>query len=690
VLALIPLLPLAGFVVNAAIGRRLPKAVSGYLAVGVMAISFVISVLQVLALAGLPPENRQIIQTLFTWISSGDFTLDLTLRLDSLSAVMILVVTGIGSLIHLYSIAYMHEETDPDYARYFSYLNLFCFFMLMLVLGSNFLVMFVGWEGVGLCSYLLIGFYYEKQSASDAAKKAFIVNRVGDFAFILGVLLLVVTFNSLDFTTIALAVKQMPEETAFGTLSLITLLLFIGATGKSAQIPLYTWLPDAMEGPTPVSALIHAATMVTAGVYMIGRNALLFEHAPTTMLIVATVGAVTALFAGTIGLVQNDIKRVLAYSTVSQLGYMFLAMGVGAFGAGIFHLYTHAFFKACLFLGSGAVIHALHGEQDIRHMGGLKKHLPITYWTFVIASLAIAGVPFLAGFFSKDEILFETFLHGYQVLWVIGAITSLLTATYMFRLVHLTFHGEERFGEAAGAHGHPAPAAHGHPAPALAHVHGTHLTHSTHGTHLHDAPWPMATALVVLALGSILAGWVNIPHAWGGHTAFTAWLTPAFEATNCGQPVTTGELAGIALENCEPGEGAEAAEHTGLELGLMAISSLIALAGIGLATFLWLKNRQIPDRMAKQYPGIYRTLLNKYYVDEMYDATIVQPIKVVSTEGLWRGFDVKVVDGAVNGAGYLVSGVSIVLRLLQNGSVKTYAVSTFAGVVAILAYYLWR
>ncbi len=351
----------------------------------------------VVDLAGMAPENRQINQTLFTWITAGDFTLDLALRLDALSAVMILVITGIGSLIHLYSTSYMHEETDPEFARYFSYLNLFCFFMLMLVLGSNVLVMFVGWEGVGLCSYLLIGYYYEKKSASDAAKKAFIVNRVGDFAFILGALLLVVTFGSLDFVTIALAVKEMPVEVTFGTLSLITLLLFIGATGKSAQIPLYTWLPDAMEGPTPVSALIHAATMVTAGVYMIGRNALLFEHAPMTLQIVAVVGASTALFAGTIGLVQNDIKRVLAYSTVSQLGYMFLAMGMGAFGAGIFHLYTHAFFKACLFLGSGAVIHALHGEQDIRKMGGLKKHIPITYWTFVIAAVAIAGVPLLVG-----------------------------------------------------------------------------------------------------------------------------------------------------------------------------------------------------------------------------------------------------------------------------------------------------
>ncbi len=675
-LALIPLLPFIGFLINAFLGRRLPKAASGSLATGLMAMSFVISVMQVLALMGMPSESRQIMQTLYTWMTAGDFTLDFSLRLDALSAVMILVVTGIGTLIHLYSTAYMHEETDWDYARFFSYLNLFCFFMLVLVLGANVLVMFVGWEGVGLCSYLLIGFYYEKPSAQDAAKKAFVVNRIGDFAFILGALLLVVTFNSLDFTTIALAVKQMPVEATFGTLSLITLLLFIGATGKSAQIPLYVWLPDAMEGPTPVSALIHAATMVTAGVYMIGRNALLFAHAPMTLEIVAVIGVATALFAGTIGLVQNDIKRVLAYSTVSQLGYMFLAMGVGAFGAGIFHLYTHAFFKACLFLGSGAVIHALHGEQDIRRMGGLKKHIPITYWTFVIAAVAISGVPLLSGFFSKDEILFETFLHGHQVLWAVGAVTSFLTAVYMWRLVHLTFHGEERF---QGAHGAEHVAHPGHPA------------HSVHPAHLHDAPWPMAAALIVLAAGSIVAGYVNIPHAWGGHTALGEWLKPAFEATNCGQPVTTGVLAGLAIEECLPGVAAAAAgDHAALEWTLMGVSTLLAFAGIGLASFLWLKNRQIPDRMATQYGGVYRLLLNKYYVDEVYDATIVQPIKVVSTEGLWRGFDVKVIDGAVNGAGYLVSGVSIVLRLLQNGSVKTYAVSTFAGVVAILAYYLWR
>ncbi|MDO8679932.1 MAG: NADH-quinone oxidoreductase subunit L [Acidobacteriota bacterium] len=667
-LALIPLLPFAGFLVNATIGKRLPKPVSGGLAALVMVISSAIAAMQVWTLAGIAPESRQINQTLFTWVTSADLSIDLALRLDALSAVMILVITGIGSLIHIYSLAYMHEETDADYARFFSCLNLFCFFMLMLVLGSNVLVMFVGWEGVGLCSYLLIGFYYQKQSASDAAKKAFIVNRIGDFAFILGALLMFTTFGSLDFTTVALAVKAMPVEATFGTLSIISLLLFIGATGKSAQIPLYTWLPDAMEGPTPVSALIHAATMVTAGVYMIGRNAVLFEHAPMTMTIVAVIGASTALFAGTIGLVQNDIKRVLAYSTVSQLGYMFLAMGVGAFGAGIFHLYTHAFFKALLFLGSGAVIHALHGEQDIRKMGGLKKHIPITYWTFVIGAIAIAGVPGLAGFFSKDEILFETFLHGHQILWVVGVLTSLLTATYMFRLVHLTFHGEERFG-----HAEPA------------------VAHSTHGTHLHDAPAPMAFALIVLAIGSILAGYIGIPHALGGHNTLGVWLEPAFQATNCGAPVTTGELAGLALEECLPGEEAGAAgDHASLEITLMVVSSLVAFAGIGLATFLWLKRRDIPARLAQQYSGVHRLLLNKYYVDEIYDATIVQPIKVVSEEGLWRGFDVKVVDGAVNGAGYLVSGVSIVLRLMQNGSVKTYAASTFMGAVAILAYYLWR
>ena len=371
---------------------------------------------------------------------------------------MILVITGIGSLIHIYSTAYMHEESDSEYARYFSYLNLFAAFMLVLVLGSTFPVMFVGWEGVGLCSYLLIGFWFKKKSAGDAGKKAFIVNRIGDFGFILGTLMVFVMFGTLDFQEVAYKVSTMPIEHSLGWLvTIATLLLFVGATGKSAQIPLFIWLPDAMEGPTPVSALIHAATMVTAGVYMIGRNAVLFQHAPITLSVVAGIGIATALMAGTIGLVQNDIKRVLAYSTVSQLGYMFLAMGVGAYAAGIFHLYTHAFFKALLFLGSGAVIHALHGEQDIRNMGGLRKELPITYWTFLIGAIAIAGMPPLAGFFSKDEILFKTFANGHRIMWVIGVVTAFLTATYMFRLVFLTFFGERR-GPPSLAEAHSAKA----------------------------------------------------------------------------------------------------------------------------------------------------------------------------------------------------------------------------------------
>ena len=445
-LLLIPLLPLLGFLINAGLGRRISKPASGAVACGAIGASFLVAVTAVWRLVSMPVESRAIVDQVFTWITSGRFTAAFSLRVDPLSSVMILVITGIGTLIHIYSTAYMHEETDAEYARYFSYLNLFAAFMLVLVLGSNFLVMFVGWEGVGLCSYLLIGFWYQKQSASDAGKKAFIVNRIGDFGFLLGVLLIFVRFGSIDFQEVAHAAATLRPEAVFGTVSLMTLLLFVGATGKSAQIPLYVWLPDAMEGPTPVSALIHAATMVTAGVYMIGRNAVLFSHAPQTLMIVAVIGTATALMAGTIGLVQNDIKRVLAYSTVSQLGYMFLAMGVGAFGAGIFHLYTHAFFKALLFLGSGAVIHALSGEQDLRRMGGLKNELPITYWTFVIGAVAIAGVPGLAGFFSKDEILFRTYAGGHTVLWVVGMLTSLLTAIYMFRVVFLAFHGSSRSG----------------------------------------------------------------------------------------------------------------------------------------------------------------------------------------------------------------------------------------------------
>ena len=536
-LLLIPLLPFVGFLVNAGLGRRITKAAAGAIACGVMLASFAVSAISVWQLVAQPPASRAIVQPVFEWFASGDFNVAFTLRLDPLSALMILVVTGIGSLIHIYSTAYMHEEIDSEYARYFSYLNLFAAFMLVLVLGSNFLVMFVGWEGVGLCSYLLIGFWYQKKSASDAGKKAFIVNRVGDFGFVLGVLLVFVRFGTIDFQEIARALSALAPETAFGTLSLITLLLFVGATGKSAQIPLFVWLPDAMEGPTPVSALIHAATMVTAGVYMIGRNAVLFGHAPQTLTIVAIVGVATALMAGTIGLVQNDIKRVLAYSTVSQLGYMFLAMGVGAYTAGIFHLFTHAFFKALLFLGSGAVIHALAGEQDLRRMGGLKKALPVTYWTFLVGAVAIAGVPGLAGFFSKDDILFRTFAGGHTVLWVVGLLTSLLTAVYMFRLVFLAFHGSP----SASAHhvGEPLRgiafclAARGRPdsAPAHAATHGASLHAPSSAAHqLHDAPPAMALALIVLAIGSAFAGYVGLPHALGGSNRLEQFLEPSFTA----------------------------------------------------------------------------------------------------------------------------------------------------------------
>jgi NADH-quinone oxidoreductase subunit L len=667
-LSLIPLFPFVGFLLNALFGRRISKSAAGAVACGSMLASFAVSAAVVWRLLGLPPDSRAIVQPVFAWITSGDLDVRFTLRLDPLSALMILVVTGIGALIHIYSTAYMHDETDPEYARYYSYLNLFAAFMLVLVLGSNFLVMFVGWEGVGLCSYLLVGFWYQKKSASDAGKKAFIVNRIGDFGFILGVLLMFVRFGTLDFQEIARAVAPLSPETTFGTVSLITLLLFVGATGKSAQIPLYVWLPDAMEGPTPVSALIHAATMVTAGVYMIGRNAVLFSHAPETLTIVAVIGVATALLAGTIGLVQNDIKRVLAYSTVSQLGYMFLAMGVGAYSAGIFHLFTHAFFKALLFLGSGAVIHALAGEQDLRRMGGLKKELPITYWTFLIGAVAIAGVPGLAGFFSKDEILYRTFAGGHTVLWVVGILTSLLTAIYMFRLVHMAFHGERAPGTA-----HPAPSTQ-HPAPSTQHPAPStqHLAPEAAG-HLHDAPPAMALALILLAAGAILAGYVGVPHALGGSNRIERFLEPSFTAA------------------ASPESRPESAEgNNELELSLMGVSTLVAVGGIAIATFFFLWNRRAADDLALRFSGLHRLLANKYYVDEIYDVAVVQPIRIVSEEGLWKVVDARVIDGSVNGVGDIVTGGSELLRRLQSGSVRVYAASVMLGVVLIVGYYVWK
>jgi NADH-quinone oxidoreductase subunit L len=652
VLALIPLLPFVGFLVNAGLGRRLSRGASGATACAAMLGSFAVSVTVFQQLLALEPEARVITQHVFTWISVGRLEAAFSLYLDPLSALMILVVTGIGSLIHVYSTAYMHDETEAEFARYFSYLNLFAAFMLVLVLGSNFLVLFIGWEGVGLCSYLLIGFWYRKPSAVDAGKKAFVVNRVGDFAFIVGVLLIVATFGTIEFADVARLVSQYEVEAAFGTLSIITLLLFIGATGKSAQIPLYVWLPDAMEGPTPVSALIHAATMVTAGVYMIGRNAALFSHAPETLAVVAIVGAATAFLAGTIGLVQTDIKRVLAYSTVSQLGFMFLAMGVGAYTAGIFHLLTHAFFKALLFLGSGAVIHALAGEQDLRRMGGLKAGLPVTYWTFLIGALAIAGVPGLAGFFSKDEILFKTFASGHVWLWVVASISAFFTAIYMFRLVFLAFHG----------------------APVTPGLHPT--GHQGHGrAHLHDAPPAMALALVLLAVGSVVVGYLGVPHALGGSNVLEHFLAPSFP-----------DASGIRLQ---PDSAGETLASESIELGLMALSTAVAVAGIALAAMLFLRRREIADRLAAQWAGLHALLLNKYGVDEFYDRTLVRPVRAFSEEGLWRSFDIAVVDATVASVGDAVTDGAAVLRRLQTGSVRAYAASLVLGAVLILGYWLW-
>jgi NADH-quinone oxidoreductase subunit L len=516
-------------------------------------------------------------------------------------------------------------------------------------------------------------------------------------------LLIFATFGTLDFQEVAsAAASRAPEHGVMGVMTIATLLLFLGATGKSAQIPLYVWLPDAMEGPTPVSALIHAATMVTAGVYMIGRTAVLYSQAPTTLAVVAGIGVATALVAGTIGLVQNDIKRVLAYSTVSQLGYMFLAMGVGAYAAGIFHLYTHAFFKALLFLGSGAVIHALAGEQDLRNMGGLKKYLPITYWTFLIGALAIAGVPLLSGFFSKDEILYKTFVgtpvngnRGYPLLWGIGIVTSLLTATYMFRLVFLAFHGERR-RDAAGAPAHPEEEE-----PAAQRVSGAvphgRAEHEPHPGVPHEAPLSMAIPLIVLAIGSVAAGYVGVPHALRGANRIESFLEPSFERVESRHPreaAKTEPAAATEMQRAAPQPPAEHEAHATAgtartELTLMGISSAVAIAGIGLAVFFWLRNRAAAAEMARRFGRVYRVLLGKYYVDEFYDAAIVQPIRRLSTGALWKGVDAGLIDGAVNGIGVAVRASSGGLRRAQTGSVRTYAASLFLGAVLILGWYLW-
>jgi NADH-quinone oxidoreductase subunit L len=597
---LIPILPLAGFLINGLFGRRFSKGIVNAIAIGSVALSFAWVVKTLLGLDLSHPYSERY----FTWIESGAFRVDFEFTVDKLTAVMLLVVTGVGALIHVYSIGYMAHE--GGYYRYFAYLNLFMFFMLTLVLAANYLVLFVGWEGVGLCSYLLIGFYFDKKYCTDAGNKAFIVNRIGDFGFSLGLFYIVTHFGSLDFQTVFAQAAGKPE----GVLTVIGLLLMVGACGKSAQLPLYVWLPDAMAGPTPVSALIHAATMVTAGVYMTARSWPILIHAPAAMDVIAVIGIATAFFAATIGLAQNDIKKVFAYSTVSQLGYMFVGVGCGAFSAGIYHLMTHAFFKALLFLGSGSVIHALSGEQDMRNMGGLRKKVPWTFATMMCAAIAIAGIPPFAGFFSKDAILLAAYAHSPWIYWV-GTITAGMTAFYVFRAMFLTFFGEYR------GQGHP-----------------------------HESPPVMLVPLAILALLSIGGGFLfNIP----------AFLGSVFQ-----QP--------------------EVPENT----VLMAISTLAGVTGIAVAWLMYIAKPGMADAFAGSVKGLYTLVYNKYFVDEIYDATVVNPVVNGSREVLWKGVDVGVIDGAANGVGERARDIGGVLRLFQSGDIRSYATWVLFGSVIVI------
>ncbi len=639
-LYLIPILPLVGFLINGLLIGRIPRPVITLIGCGSVALSLALSLSLFFELKALPADSRMIEQVLFTWIVSGNFHVSMGFLLDPLSAVMILVVTGVGFLIHVYSVGYMHK--DPGYGRYFTYLNLFTFSMLTLVLADNFLLMFVGWEGVGLCSYLLIGFWYHKKSAADAGKKAFIVNRIGDFGFLIGMFIVFWQVGSLNFVDInAMAPAAF---IAGGSLITITcLLLFVGATGKSAQIPLFVWLPDAMEGPTPVSALIHAATMVTAGVYMIVRSNVLYMMSPDALFVVAVVGALTAIFAATIGLAQNDIKRVLAYSTVSQLGYMFLACGVAAFTAGIFHLMTHAFFKALLFLASGSVLHAMSDEKDIRKMGGLKKYIPITYWTFLIGTLAITGIPGLSGFFSKDEILWKAFSsdYGHPVFWVLGFVTAGLTAFYMFRLVYLTFHGPERMDDETKSH-------------------------------LHESPKSMTVPLIILAALAIAGGWVGMPHILGATNYFEHWLEPVMASGR--NAVDTHALMSTS-------------SNAGMEWSLMVASVGLVLISIFVARMFYNKKPELATAWQKKMSGLHKLLLNKYYIDEIYGAVIVRPTVYFSLF-LWKVVDVVLIDGLINGVAVVYNDLSESLRQVQTGRVRTYATWFAVGVVVLIAVFM--
>jgi NADH-quinone oxidoreductase subunit L len=631
---LVPALPLAGFLVNGLLGTKLGKRFVSVVGVGSVGLATVVAYSRLLPY--LSGDRAAVVERAASWIHAGDFTADIAFRLDPLSALMTSFVTFVGFLIHVYSTGYMHhDETDAGYARFFAYLNLFMFSMLVLVLAQNFLLMFVGWEGVGLCSYLLIGYYYEQPEAPAAGKKAFVVNRIGDWGFLLGMFGLALQFGTLDYDGVFRAAAAEPGRFA-PFLTLITLCLFLGAVGKSAQVPLYVWLPDAMAGPTPVSALIHAATMVTAGVYMVARCNVLFRLSPDAMAVVAVIGAATALLAAVIGLAQNDIKKVLAYSTVSQLGYMFLACGVGSFVAGMFHVMTHAFFKACLFLGAGSVMHAMSGELDMRKMGGLKSKLPITYATFLVSSLAIAGIPPLAGFFSKDAILAGVFEAGRPILFTVGLFTAGLTAYYMFRMVSRIFAGEFR-GTPEQEH------------------------------HVHESPRSMTVPLVILAILAAVGGFVGLPAVFGeGANKLQAFLSPIF------------------LPIAERGEDAEHALSHATEWFLMGLSVAVAATGIALAWKWYAKEGgRVPERLAGSFPRTYALVAEKFRVDELYGAIVVRPFQALA-RFCWKVIDVLIIDGVLNAGAFLVELVGDLLRFLQTGNVRNYALSFLLGVVALM------
>ncbi|WP_394346880.1 NADH-quinone oxidoreductase subunit L [Pedobacter nototheniae] len=620
---LVPLLPFLGFVINGLGRNSLSKGLVGVIGSGVILASFIISLFIFFSLNGDAQKSHEVF--LFDWISAGKLHIPLSFLVDPLSSIMLLIITGIGFLIHLYSTSYMHD--DAGFGKFFSYLNLFVFFMLLLVLGSNYIVMFIGWEGVGLCSYLLIGFWYTNSAYASAAKKAFVMNRIGDLGFLLGVFLIFNTFGSVEFAKVfPLAANMMPGKE---TLTLITILLFIGACGKSAQLPLFTWLPDAMAGPTPVSALIHAATMVTAGIYMIARSSVLFDLAPLTQNIIAIIGTATALIAAIIALTQTDIKKVLAYSTVSQLGYMFLGLGVGAYTGSFFHVLTHAFFKALLFLGAGSVIHAMHHEQDMRHMGGLRKKLPVTFLTMMIGTIAIAGLPPFSGFFSKDEILANAYQHN-KVLWAIGLFTAFLTAFYMFRMMFLTFSGKYR---------------------------GTHHAES----HIHESPKAMTIPLIILAVLAAIGGVINIPHVFGGNEWLAHWLS--------GAKVSQHELG---------------LDHA-TEYALMGVSVLAALAATIYAYSKYVKGAHVPVADEAPRSALAKLSYNKFYLDEVYDFLITKPLDALS-KFFYRILDNKVIDGIVNGLGWSTSEASKGIRLLQSGNVGFYIFMMVFGIIALLLY----